>query len=216
MKWKLPNVLGIITIVLLVVMLFQVNAISNKLDSGATGSDSGSVDEYVNTYDLDGSPVLGDLDDAKVVIIEFSDFECPYCNSGHSVMNELYDTYGDDIAIVFKHFPLSFHQYAQTAAEASMCADDQDMFWEYHDVLFDNQASFSDTYFATAAEGLGLDMDDFNDCLNSGKYYNKVQEDFNYGVQLGITGTPGFLVNGELVKGAQPASSFATYIEPWL
>jgi protein-disulfide isomerase len=212
MKRKLPNILGIITVVLLVVMLFQLNTISNRIGT-MTGD---VVAEYENTYDLDGSPVLGDLDKAKVIILEFSDFECPYCNAGHSVMNELYDTYGDDIAIVFKHFPLSFHEHAQKASEASMCANDQDMFWEYHDELFENQASFSDSYFVTLAEELDLDMDDFNDCLDSGKYYDKVQEDFNYGVENGITGTPGFIVNGELVKGAQPASTFATYIDGWL
>ena len=215
LKRRLPNILMIIMLVLMVVMLFQLNVINNRVGV-LTGDVVTPVEPFDNTFDLEGSPVLGDLDKAKVVIIEFSDFQCPYCASGQSTMNALYEKYGNDIAIVFKHFPLSFHQYAQQAAEASMCADDQDMFWEYHDGLFDNQAGINPGYFPQLATELGLDLEDFNDCVNSGKYTSKVNEDFAYGAELGITGTPGFFVNGEIVKGAQPQEVFEGMIDEWL
>lgn len=233
LKRRLPTILMVIQLVLIVVMIFQLNVISDRIgtitgdvviaddsgsedvgvDLGAGGADLG---DYENTFDVEGSPVLGDLDKAKVVILEFSDFQCPYCASGQSTMNALVEKYGDDIAIVFKHFPLSFHEYAQQASEASMCADDQDMFWEYHDGLFDNQAGINPGYFQQLATELGLDLDDFNDCLNSGKYTSKVNKDFSYGAELGVTGTPGFFVNGELVKGAQPQEVFEGMINKWL
>tara|TARA_Y100000310_G_scaffold11109_1_gene11712 strand:+ start:120 stop:818 length:699 start_codon:yes stop_codon:yes gene_type:complete len=231
LRRRLPNILMVIQLVLIVVMIFQLNVISDRigtvtgdivLDGGTdevdvvAGAGNAAPGEYENTFDLEGSPVLGDLDKAKVIIVEFSDFQCPYCASGQSTMNALYEKYGDDIAIVFKHFPLSFHQYAQQAGEASMCADDQDMFWEYHDGLFENQAGINPGYFSELATELGLDIDDFNDCLNSGKYTSKVNEDFAYGAELGVTGTPGFFVNGEIVKGAQPQAVFEGMIEEWL
>jgi len=214
MKKILSNIIGIITVVLLVVMLFQINVINNRIGT-LTGD---VIAEYENTYDIDGSPVLGNINKAKVIIVEFTDFQCPYCSRGHDTLNTIINKYGDDIAVVYKSFPLSFHQYAQTAAEASMCAYDQDeeMFWEYYDTLFANQASFSDSYFSTVAEQLGLDVNDFNSCLESGKYTAKVQEDFNYGAELGVTGTPAFFVNGELIVGAQPESVFDAEIEKWI
>tara|TARA_Y100000310_G_scaffold337876_1_gene426084 strand:+ start:3166 stop:3876 length:711 start_codon:yes stop_codon:yes gene_type:complete len=231
---RLPVYLMVIQLVLIVVMIFQINVISDKIgtltgDVVVADDDSGSGDvvvdleagtadlgDYENEFDVEGSPVLGDLDKAKVIIVEFSDFQCPYCATGQSTMSALAAKYGDDIAIVFKHFPLSFHQYAQMAAEASMCADDQDMFWEYHDELFANQAQINPGYLSQLAGELGLDTEDFDTCLETGKYTSKVNEDFTYGTQLGVTGTPGFFVNGELVKGAQPQSVFEGMIEPWL
>ena len=228
---RLPNILMVIQLVLIVVMIFQLNVISDRIGTltGDVVADGGSADvvvdlgagtadpgEYENTFDIEGAPVLGDLDKAKVTIIAFSDFQCSYCATGEATMNALAAKYGDDVAIVFKHFPLSFHQYAQMASEASMCADNQDMFWEYHDGLFENQASINPGYLTELAGELGLDTAEFDTCLETGQYTAYVNADFTYGTQVGITGTPGFFVNGELVKGAQPQSVFEGMIDPWL
>ena len=116
--------------------------------------------------------------------------------------------------LVLLHSVLRFTM--SITSEAAECADEQDMFWEYHDGLFENQDKFSDEYFYTLAEELGLDTEDFTECLSSGAMTSEVRTDYGHGVTAGVRGTPAFFVNGELVSGAQPASSFASMIDPYL
>ena len=224
----------IIQLVIVVILLLQMNTISGSLaeitgdvvidsgDSGDTGDTAGTGDtgdsgDTAVDINIDGDPYMGaDPDDAKVIIVEFSDFQCPYCQRGAEIIAEVMADYGDEVSLVFKDFPLSFHEYAQTAGEAAECAHEQDMFWEYHDLLFANQNSISPTYLTAAAEELGLDMDDFENCMDTGATTSEVRTDYGHGVSAGVRGTPGFFINGKLTSGAQPYEVFEAEILQYL
>jgi protein-disulfide isomerase len=154
---------------------------------------------------------------AKVVMIEFSDFQCPFCSRVHPTLQKLYNDYKGQVAWVYKHFPLDgLHPYARKAAEASECANEQGKFWEYADQLYANQSSFGDNYFGQLAQTLGLDANKFNSCLSSNKYANLVNDNSQEGNSVGITGTPGIYVNDQLVKGALPYENFKQIIDSLL
>ncbi len=165
--------------------------------------------------EIEGHPTIGSPD-APVTIVEFSEFQCPYCamyvQETFPQIDEEYIQTGK-VRYVFRNFPLSFHEYAQKAAEASLCAYEQGMFWEYHDVLFANQETLDVASLKQHAEDLGLDMAKFNDCLDSGAMTEKVMQDVADGTALGVSGTPSFFVNGIALFGAQPFSSFQDLIE---
>ena len=131
-------------------------------------------------------------------------------------MELIMEEYGDRVNLVFKNYPLSFHANAQAAAEASECAYDQGLFWEYHDILFENQDLIDADYIVSAAEEIGLDMDTFNSCLESGEKTDLVTADMAAASSLGITGTPSFLVGNELVVGAQSFDTIAEIIDAQL
>src|SRR5437763_208411 len=141
---------------------------------------------------------------AKVTIVEFSDFQCPYCARAQPVMQEVLKTYGSDVRLVFRDFPLSFHGDAAKAAEASHCADEVGKFWALHDWMFDNQRNLSVDELKAAAATLGLDRARFDRCLESGKYRELVQSNQRDGEKAGVTGTPAFFINGTMLKGALP------------
>lgn len=160
-------------------------------------------------------PSLGD-EDAPVTIIEFSDFECPFCKRfKDQTFPQIKANYIDTgkVRMVFRHYPLPFHTNAQKAHEAALCADDQGQFWEYHDTLFANQQSLGVAALKQYAVTLGLNAATFNECLDSGKYAQAVQDDLAAGSAAGVSGTPSFFVNGQLVVGAQPYSAFQQAIE---
>ena len=168
---------------------------------------------------IDDDPVKGDKD-APVTIVEFSDFQCPFCQRFYQQtlpsIEENYVKTGK-VKIVFRDFPLSFHQNAQKAAEAAECADDQGKFWQYHDMLFE-KGSGDGTGLATNdlksyAQTLGLNTATFNNCLDSGKYTSEVQKDQADGTSYGVRGTPAFFVNGQLISGAQPYANFQQVID---
>ncbi len=189
-------------------------------DTAAEDSDEGTTDGavavYVESdyYDED-DPMIGD-EDATVTIVEFSDFQCPYCSRFYtdaylSIKENYIDT--GKVKLVFRDFPLSFHSEAEPAALAAECAHEQDMFWEFHDMIFENQDDMSSSAYLAWATELGMDIDQFSECVEAETYASEVSEDYNAGGQLGVTGTPGFFINGELVVGAQPYSVFAAAIE---
>ena len=165
--------------------------------------------------DIGDSPVLGD-EDAPVTIIEFSDFECPFCARWYTEtkgqIEEQYIKMGK-VKLVFMHYPLSFHPQAEPAALASECAYEQGKFWEFHDLIFENQRVISDANYKKWAADLGLDQAQFDDCYDSKKYLADVRDDFNKGRLAKITGTPGFLINGILIIGAHPFTRFQKAIE---
>lgn len=169
----------------------------------------------------DNDPVKGRAD-APVTIIEFSDFECPYCATFYSqTLSQIEKEYikTGKVKLVYRDFPLSFHQNAQKAAEAVECADEQDKFWEYHDLLFENQNEWNNigiSKFKEYARELGLNIGEFNQCLDSGEMASEVKKDFQDGQSYGVTGTPAFFVNGELLSGAQPFSAFKEKIDKFL
>ncbi len=160
----------------------------------------------------DSDHILGSKD-AEVVLIEYSDFQCPYCGRHAPNLKKLYEELGDDIAIVFRHFPLSFHANALSAAVASECAAEQGKFWEYHDALFANQSDLGKDLYEKIATDLGLNISDFNECLDSGKYENEIKAEMEGGSSAGVTGTPGTFVNGNLVKGAVPYETLKSIVE---
>ncbi|RLG72987.1 MAG: hypothetical protein DRO11_00865 [Methanobacteriota archaeon] len=164
---------------------------------------------------VDDDPALGDPN-APVVMVECSEYQCPYCrkyslDTFKKIREEYINT--GKVRYVFRDFPLGFHQYAQKAAEAAECADEQGRFWEYHDMLFENAPRLSLDDLRRYAEELGLDMEKFNACLDSGKYADEVQKDFQDCRAAGARGTPTFFINGEMVRGAQPIEKFREVIE---
>lgn len=160
------------------------------------------------------APYLGNKN-AKVTIVEFSDFQCPFCKKGSDVMNQVKKKYGDKVKIVFKHFPLPFHINAKKAAEAAMCSFEQsnDKFWKMHDRFFDDQSKLNISEIKATAKEIGLDVKKFNDCLDSGKYASHVEKDLEYGKQIGVKSTPTFFVNGKMVNGAHPIDVFDEIIK---
>ena len=178
------------------------------------GSAAAVAYEASDYYDAD-DPMIGDPD-APVTIVEFSDFQCPFCSRFYSqtylALKEDYVDTGK-VNVVFRDFPLSFHPEAEPSAIAAECANEQGEFWAFHDLIFENQGSLSASSYLEWAEQIGLDMDQFSDCVDSQKYKSEVAADYNDGGRLGITGNPGFFVNGQLVTGAQPYSVFASAIE---
>ena len=172
---------------------------------------------------LDDDPVKGDPN-APITMVEFSDFQCPFCARFFTetlplIQKNYIDT--GKVKFVYRDFPIpSIHQNAIPAAIAAECADEQGMFWEYHDKIFENQILWKDldnqnvvSTFEQFAKELDLDTDTFNTCLESAKYLDEVQNDLNDGVSYGVAGTPGFFIGNEkigygMVSGAQPYAAF--------
>jgi protein-disulfide isomerase len=161
------------------------------------------------------SPVKGPAD-AKITVVEFSDFQCPYCKRGRDTMEELLKAYPKDVKVVFKHYPLPFHKEAEPSAKAAWAAQQQGKFWEYHDVMFNNQDKLGTDFYLATAKELKLDEAKFKADMNSEAAAKQVKDDTEAGAKNGIQGTPGFFVNGVAVKGAYPASHFKGIIDRWL
>jgi len=151
---------------------------------------------------------------APITLVEFSDFECPFCAVFHPTVKQILNDYPDDVRWVYKHFPLdSIHLDARPAAEASECASEQGKFWEFTDGLFENQASLGKNLYTKLAQESGLNMSQFEACVSSRKYKDKVEADLQEGIKLGVNGTPGSFINGELVSGALPYANIKEIIE---
>jgi protein-disulfide isomerase len=157
-------------------------------------------------------PVDGPAD-AKVTIVEFSDFQCPYCSKAIPIMAELKQKYGKKIRVAFMHMPLDFHNDAKLAAQASLAAHDQGKFWEYHNLLFENQTALQPDDLNTYAQKLGLNMGKFKKALKSGKYVKHIERDMQEARKSGASGTPTFYVNGRQIVGAQPVEEFSRLID---
>jgi protein-disulfide isomerase len=152
-------------------------------------------------------------DNAPVTIVEFSDFECPFCSRINPTLDQVRETYGDKVRIVFRHYPLPMHPNAVKAAEASMCAHEQGKFWEMHDLLFAEQQQLGVDALKAKASQLGLDTEDFNQCLDSGEYTDEVQADLQAGTAAGVSGTPAMFINGIPVSGAVPYEQISSVID---
>lgn len=153
---------------------------------------------------------------AKVTLIEYSDFECPFCLQHGDTLNQLLAAYPNDVRVVYRHFPLTgLHPEAQKAAEASECAADQGKFWEMHDAIFQANAdgTMSVNTWKKIAETLQMNTNAFNKCLDSGEKASVVAAHQNDGANAGIAGTPGTFVNGQLIEGAIPFANFKQIVE---
>jgi protein-disulfide isomerase len=171
--------------------------------------------QNIQRFDIpeDDDPSIGPKN-APITIIEFSDYECPYCRRWYSeVYGKLREEYPDQVRIVFRDFPLTaIHPNAVPAAEAANCAGDQDAYWEFHDKLFAGGQFGSEIYLQYASE-LGLNMDEFNACIESGKFNDEVMGDYQYAAGLGVRSTPTFFLNGLPIVGAHPYDVFQQVIE---
>lgn len=202
--------------------------IQGSKDVGQTVS---NLPPAIFSISLDDDPVRGDPN-AQITIVEFSDFQCPFCGRFFTQTLPLIEKNyieTEKVKFVYRDFPLpEIHPNAIPAALAAECADDQGVFWEYHDKLFENLLQWENLdkqnvvrTFEQYAEDLGADTDTFNSCLESGKYLDEVQNDLNDGVSYGVTGTPGFFIGNEkigytMVSGAQPYSSFEQLLDQLL
>jgi len=224
-KHKKLLILGYVNIAISVVILILIwnisglvaplEALQGDVIQQPSGSPTTTGNNQRVTVSVDDDPVLGDQN-APVTIIEFSDFECPFCgrffsNTLPQLTREYIDT--GKVKLVYRDFPLSFHPNAQKAAEAGECADDQGKFWEMHDKIFENQKAMSVVDLKSYAASLGLDTSEFNSCLDSGKHAKEIQKDISDGSKYGASGTPTFFINGIKLVGAQPFSAFQQIIE---
>jgi protein-disulfide isomerase len=146
-------------------------------------------------------------------MVEFSDFQCPYCGRVTPTLKQLEDRFGDKLRVVFRDYPLPIHPQAPKAAEAAGCAAEQGKFWEMHDRLFANQSKLQVDDLKQHALDLGLNPEQFNQCLDSGKREAAWKKDIEEGTRYGVSGTPAFFINGRLMSGAQPYDNFARIIE---
>lgn len=161
----------------------------------------------------EGYPSFGP-EDAPITLVEFSDFQCPFCKRFHEeTYQALLDAYPGQIRFVYRNLPLtSIHPDAFSAAVASLCAQEQNAYWEYHDKLFTGEALGRVAYLQYATE-LNLNAEEFTACLDSGKFDEFIEQDMNFAFNLGISSTPTFFINGLAIVGAQPLSSFQTIID---
>ena len=166
----------------------------------------------VPPLDIDADPSLGPID-ATVTIVEYSDFECPFCLSVQPTLQQVMDEYEGDVRLVFKNYPLNIHANAFIAAEAGECANEQGGFWDMHDIMFSNQPGLGAEYLKKYAEEIALDIEKFSACLDSEKYKAEVERDIAEGSSLGFTGVPVFFINGRLLSGAQPIEAFRNVID---
>jgi protein-disulfide isomerase len=160
----------------------------------------------------DFEPSLG-APGADVVLVEFSDFQCPYCSRAQPTLRKVRETYGEKVRFVFVDFPLDFHPLAQKAHEAAYCAEDQGKFWPMYDRLFSSEGKLDIANLKAYATELGLDAKAFGTCLDSGKHAERTETAMSEGARNGVTGTPAFFINGRMLVGAQPFESFASVIE---
>ena len=161
----------------------------------------------------DAAPVRGPAN-APVTIVEFSDFECPFCKRAHPTLTQLLKDYPGKVKLVYRDFPLeSIHPQARRSAEAARCAEDQGKFWDYYDVLFSESPKLSPDDLKRYAAQVGMDVKKFDECVAAGVHKATVQRDLDEGTRLGINGTPAFFINGRSLSGALPLEAFARIVD---
>ena len=220
-KWMVWT--SLVQIVLLMFVVFQLvgldtsNAVGAAVAPLADGRDAAPAPSVDMEALLDDDPVLGD-EDAPVTIIEFSDYECPFCARFYQqTIPQLKSQYIDTgkVKLVYRDFPLSFHPQAIPAAIAANCAGEQGKYYQYHDKVFSNGGAGGKTSvdYERWAQEVGVNVAKWKTCLSDPKQRQEIQKDFTDGQQAGIQGTPGFFVNGQLVSGAQPFEVFQQIID---
>jgi protein-disulfide isomerase len=176
------------------------------LAAGATG------DQRVNVS-TDGDPSIGPAD-APITIVEFSDYQCPYCQAWYQqTFDKLMASYPGKILFVYRDLPLPGHPESLPAAEAANCAGEQGAYWKFHNDLFSGQYSLGRAAYEQYASDLGLDTSAFSTCLDDHRYQAEVKADSADAVRLGLNGTPSFVINGQILVGAQPFEQFKAIID---
>lgn len=154
--------------------------------------------------------------DADIVIVEYGDFQCPYCARAHPTLVELQQRYGERLALVYRHLPLGMHPFAEGAAEAAEAAAAQGKFWQMHDALFEHQAQVSPAQLPLLAQQLGIENGRFDEDLATRRYRDKIRTQAEEGKTLGASGTPSFFINGERYHGDSDRDSLTAAVERYL
>lgn len=224
------TVLAVVLLIILALFALRVIVIYDKISRGDYQDLAIDFSGYVSTgqglvessddevYDVatEDDPSFGP-DNAELTIVQFADFGCPYCADTAYTVRRLQSRYPNQIKFIFRDFPITEnHPNAQLAAEAAQCADEQGMFWQYHDKLYQNQSDHSRDALKGYTVELNMDYNDFVACLNSGRYRSEVQEDYSDGVMAGVYGTPTFFFNGRRVQGAIPDDVFGLIVDAFL
>ena len=166
----------------------------------------------VHDIELGDAPIRGS-ESAKITIVEWADFQCPFCVRVNPTLEQITKEYGDKVRFAFKHLPLSMHTKARAAHQAAAAAHLQDKFWEMHDRIFASPRDLSPETYQRYATEMGLDMDQYNSDFASTEVRKQIDSDLAMASKLGVTGTPSFFVNGRFLSGAQPYGSFARVID---
>lgn len=210
--WKYVKIVVVIAVLILGYNYFSERSITGNVIGNEPAGNQPPVAGQVG---IGGNSIKGD-ENAPVTIVEFSDYECPFCArfyvQTYSQIDEQYIKTGK-VKLVYRDFPLSIHPNAQKAAEAAECSGEQGKYYEMHDILFENGANGGVADYKAYASQIGLNLAEFNECLDSGAMAAEVQKDFEEGQQYGVQGTPAFFINGKLVSGAQPFNVFQQEIE---
>jgi len=173
------------------------------------------VPDEVKRYDVpeDDDPSIGS-EDAPITLVEFSDFQCPYCQRWHTeVWKQIQEAYPGQVRLVYRDFPLPGHPEAVPAAIAANCANEQDKYWEYHDLLFSGSAGLGTEAYLQFAQDLKLDMEAFKQCIDEKRYEDEITADFTWASQTGVQSTPTFFMNGIPLVGAQGFDFFKQVID---
>ena len=158
-----------------------------------------------------GVPVMGPAD-APITIVEWSDYQCPFCKRAHPTVEQVMKEYKDKVRFIHLDYPLPFHPMAVPAAQAVHCAEDQGKFWEYHKNLYEVAGDLSKADLSKRATDVGLDAAAFEACTTSNKHDGLIKTNYDDGAALGVTGTPAFFINGRMLVGAQPIEQFRDII----
>ena len=176
---------------------------TNKLEQRLRGEQKVTVayEPFRLTFNNAGAPTKGKAN-APVTLVEFSDFQCPYCQAAAPVLKQVEEKFGDKVQIVYRQYPIpSLHPFALKAAEASLCANEQGKFWEMHDAMFADQKKLAVSDLKATANRLGINSKKFDACLDAGRYVEQVQNDQREAERSGVSGTPAMFINGQYVEG---------------
>lgn len=209
----LYGILGLVAGLLAGLLIARVTGFG--LENGDNPAVARASSDAVPVVDVstEGQPFRGSAD-AEVVLVEFLDFQCPFCKRhAEQTLPRILAEYGDEVRYVVRNLPLAIHPFAQKAAEASECADAQGQYWEYHDVLFEHQAALDVDSLKRYARDLGLDATAFDACLDAGQQTTAVKQDTEEAARLGVTSTPTFFLNGRRVVGAKAFDQFKVEID---
>jgi protein-disulfide isomerase len=166
----------------------------------------------VHDIEVGDAPIRGSKS-AKITVVEWADFQCPFCVRVNPTLEQIKKEYGDKVRFAFKHLPLSMHAKARAAHQAAEAAHRQGKFWEMHDLIFESPRDLSPEVYLRYANEIGLDIDRYNSDLSSSSVRKVIDDDLAMAGKLGVTGTPSFFINGRFLSGAQPYGSFARVID---
>ena len=225
----ITGILAGVTLTSLVAFVMTYSLLRTKIDDSNSNTNQAAAAQANSNSaavaDTNTAPTVADITikptdyvrgdtNAPVTLVEYSDFECPYCESLATTLDQVMTDYQGKVKLVYRYFPLtSIHPNAQKSAEAAECAGAQGKFWEMHDKLFENQSALAVTDLKQYAKDLGLNTTTFNNCLDNGTATARVNSDEQEGINYGVQGTPATFINGTLVSGALPYSSFKSAID---